>query len=454
MKKFTLLMVALLLSVVGVNATEIWTGSCTIGAWSGSSVGVEKKSFSSANAGDVIKVTFSAYAEKDEKNEDVTYWQYSLGQKDNGWTGLTGFSGGDLTKGQESASYILTETNVTELKNYGLAVNGRYITVTKVELISTPETLWTGTQVIGNWDNNVNLSYENKGKLSEIFMNDKIRITYKDAGEDATVRVANPKDYEKYEDASEAVATSGDNQTFEYTITSAVILEKIQQNGILGRGKNITITKIELLKEEGRYDAVPVTIGEDGIATFGSSKKLDFSGTDITPYYASAVESGKVTLTPVSNQTTWDNEGYILKGDANTYNIPVINDAFWPSGNFLKSTNDYGTTVTASTDGTYHYIFAKKSSGTPAFYKLATAAHNLAAHKAYLETTEDITPTSNAPLMLDFGNGTTAIMDVFQDEMKQQPVQEDNVYYTLQGTRVQNPTKGLYILNGKKIIVK
>lgn len=349
---------------------------------------------------------------------------------------------------------------------------------------STIETLWTGTQNTGNWGNdNVDLSYDNKGKLSEIFMKDKIRITYKDAGEDAKVRVANPNGWDKYDDASEADATSGDNQTFEYTITSAVILEKIQQNGILGRGKNITITKIELLKEDGRYDAVPLTIGDDGICTYGSSKHLDFSGiSEVTPYYVSEVKTGSVTLTSVETTRAW--VGYIVKGTAGTYNIPVTStepgwiDAF----NYLRYSGDYdGNKVYRSAYSDYseggdnatkiktyyRYIFAKKGSGTPAFYKLAenysrqkdnttVYYHELAAHKAYLETTEDITPPSgNAPsIMLDFGNGTTAIMDVFQDEMKQQPVQEDGVYYTLQGTRVQNPTKGLYILNGKKIIVK
>ena len=31
---------------------------------------------------------------------------------------------------------------------------------------------------------------------------------------------------------------------------------------------------------------------------------------------------------------------------------------------------------------------------------------------------------------------------------------KDNSYYSLGGTRVTNPTKGLYIHNGKKILIK
>jgi len=320
--------------------------------------------------------------------------------------------------------------------------------ITGVKAEITTVELWTGTQATGNWETNVDLSYGNKGKLNEIFMNDKIRITYKDAGEDAKVRVANPDGWGEYEAESEAVATIGNNQTFEYTITSAVILEQIQQNGILGRGKNITITKIELLKVDDRYDAVPVTIGEDGVATFSSSKKLDFSGKGITPYYASAVETGQVTLTSVDNKTTWDYQGYILKGSADTYDIPVINDAFWPSTNFLKPTNDYSAEVAASTVGTYRYIFAKDKSdnGKIAFFKL-TSKYTLAAHRAYLET--EVTPGARLVLRFEDEDDPTAIGEV---KSAAQPVKTDNVYYNLKGQRVEKPTKGIYILNGKKVL--
>lgn len=477
-------MVALLLSALGVKATEIWTGSCVIGAWSGSSVTVDKAAFGSANAGDVIKVTFSNYAETEsDDTTPVTYWQYSLQQEGNGWTTLTGFSGGDLTKGQKSASYTLTATNVTELQNYGLAVNGRYITVTKVELltISTTETLWTGEQATGNWGANVYLSYENKGKLSEIFMNDIIRITYKDAGDDATVRVANPIDNEAYEASSQATATSGDDQTFDYTITSAVILEKIQQNGILGRGKNITITKIELLKVDGRYDAVPLTIGSDGIATFGSAKNLDFSGiSEVTPYYVSKVNTGSVTLTSVEKTRSW--VGYIVQGTPGTYAVPVnATEPDWIDDfNNLIYTGDYdGTKVYRSaysdySDGGdretkiktyYRYIFAKNNSDKIGFYKLAedfteggNPYHVMSAHKAYLETSTDIKKPGQSRIALVFDDGeTTGIQELENssiEELNHSGNEALKAYYNLNGQRVANPRKGLYVVNGKKVIIK
>ena len=47
-----------------------------------------------------------------------------------------------------------------------------------------------------------------------------------------------------------------------------------------------------------------------------------------------------------------------------------------------------------------------------------------------------------------FGEGTTGIISTqFQNA-------DQDVYYTLQGQRVENPRKGLYIRNGKKVVIK
>jgi hypothetical protein len=45
------------------------------------------------------------------------------------------------------------------------------------------------------------------------------------------------------------------------------------------------------------------------------------------------------------------------------------------------------------------------------------------------------------------GDGTTAIRETKQSR-------DDGAYYTLQGQRVVNPGKGLYIKDGKKVVIK
>ena len=137
-----------------------------------------------------------------------------------------------------------------------------------------------------------------------------------------------------------------------------------------------------------------------------------------------------------------------MVGDEGTYDVPVAASAAWPEGTYLKGHVGSGT-VTASTEGTYHSIFAKNSSGVIGFYKL-TADHTLGAKKAYLETTTDITPTATAE--------TKGVSLIFSDEetgiSTLQTSVQDNAIYTLSGVRVSNPTRGLYIVGGRKVYFK
>ena len=54
---------------------------------------------------------------------------------------------------------------------------------------------------------------------------------------------------------------------------------------------------------------------------------------------------------------------------------------------------------------------------------------------------------SSAPVLISFNNETTGIKNVEQTT-------GDNKYYNLNGQYVENPGKGLYIQNGKKVIIK
>ena len=52
-------------------------------------------------------------------------------------------------------------------------------------------------------------------------------------------------------------------------------------------------------------------------------------------------------------------------------------------------------------------------------------------------------------LSINFGGGTTGIADV-----RSQMEEGRGEYYNLNGQRVAQPNKGLYIINGKKMVVK
>ena len=191
------------------------------------------------------------------------------------------------------------------------------------------------------------------------------------------------------------------------------------------------------------------TITSCGWSTFASSNNLDLSTLTAThgatAYYASAAGGSKVTLTPTGNVAVPAGEGLMIKGtNGETFTIDVAASGTAISGNLLKGQTTTGN-VAASTAGTYHYVFGYESSSVYGFYNLATATE-VAAGKAYLETTSSV--------------GARALSIVFDDEETTgiNTVQGSqfrvNEYFDLQGRKVAQPTKGLYIVNGKKVVIK
>jgi hypothetical protein len=73
-------------------------------------------------------------------------------------------------------------------------------------------------------------------------------------------------------------------------------------------------------------------------------------------------------------------------------------------------------------------------------------AGTVPAGKALLPASE--VSATGARLAFVFGGEATGISGTLKANG------EDSVLYNLSGQRVENPTKGLYIVNGKKVIIK
>lgn len=191
---------------------------------------------------------------------------------------------------------------------------------------------------------------------------------------------------------------------------------------------------------------MPITIGTSGFATLVSDRALDFTNTGITAYTAEDAGSGNATLISVDKPKA--KTPMLLKASEGNYIVPVIlnsnpnpefNEVITaidnPTNNAFKA--GQGAAV-ASKDGNYkNYIL---NNGT--FY-LAND-QMVATNKAYLQLSGD---GSKANLI--FPNGDATSISSIMGE-----ADNTNVYYNLQGMQVSNPTKGMYIVNGKKIMVK
>ena len=182
---------------------------------------------------------------------------------------------------------------------------------------------------------------------------------------------------------------------------------------------------------------VSAIISNAEYSTFcNATKALDFSTTGITVYTATD-NKNSVTLNEVANGKIPANTPVVLyKSGANgsPISIPVITGTA-PSA--PAGTNDLH--VSTGTDVEHMYVLAKNP--TIGFYPWTGA--NLSAGKIYLQGKDSY----GAREFLGFENGTTAINIV-------KTQQADGQYFNLAGQRVAQPTKGLYIVNGRKVVVK
>ena len=187
---------------------------------------------------------------------------------------------------------------------------------------------------------------------------------------------------------------------------------------------------------------VPVKISGAGYSTLYTDKALDFAGTGLTAYIVK-VYGGNTMLSEVSDVPAYT--GVVLKGEEGNYKIPVI-DSSSTDVSANKLVGFLEDTVLVSNDTiTYSGLRVLPSTDEVGF-AMITDSMTVPAGKAYLKL-DTTMPAANAKT-ISFGNHVTGI-----ESVGAQP-EDDGIYYNLMGIPVENPQKGLYIKNGKKVIVK
>lgn len=192
---------------------------------------------------------------------------------------------------------------------------------------------------------------------------------------------------------------------------------------------------------------VPVSVSAVKYASFCSSCPLDFTGTGITAYKAKS-DGSKVVLTAIADGIVPAKTGVVLcSPEANTFNVPVTaatGSTDWTDNELVGITERTSVSVDGA-DGKTNYIFANENDRI-GFYLAAADGAYLGANRAYLSTAT----TATAPY-LGFDDDETTDIDL--TTVSGQRV-TDNAYYDLSGRRVVQPTRGLYIVNGKKVVIK
>lgn len=200
---------------------------------------------------------------------------------------------------------------------------------------------------------------------------------------------------------------------------------------------------------------VTITIGQYGSTVYCSEYALDFSDVEGLKAYAATgynTMSGVISMSRIS--TAKSKMGVYLIGAPGEYVVPVIERSYDNSLNMLVGVLQKSVVNASSDDGLYaNFKYTIKSGdAAPKFYRYSDGS-SISAGKAYLQLPVDwLTDESSRSIGIRFDDEATDIDEVL-DEVKGENGKLKGVYYDMQGRVVENPTKGVYIIEGKKVFI-
>lgn len=198
---------------------------------------------------------------------------------------------------------------------------------------------------------------------------------------------------------------------------------------IKGDVKAYTIEGVEAKNADGYY--------------FAKVKKLAQQG-DVVPAQTAVVLECNST-NPADNQL-------LPTGDETpvTSNNRLCGTFFGSAINGLTVKDGAGNDYNVTHDNIRAFNINTADSRNPiGFYKLNNTVTTIPGNKAFLVLTNAEAQAKG--FVLEFEDGGTTGIETIENSKHST---EDGVYYDLQGRRVENPTRGVYIVNGKKVVIK
>ena len=176
--------------------------------------------------------------------------------------------------------------------------------------------------------------------------------------------------------------------------------------------------------------------GEYWATYYNANATQGFTADANTKVFQAALTGSQLTMTEVANREIPAGKAVILKSSSSSITLTAATTTATLEGNQLVGT------ATAITNPGNAYVLNYKAATGAGFYKLS-ASGTIGANKAYLVS------GAGAPEFFSLDGETTGVNEV---RGKMEDVSGE--YYDLQGRRVSQPTKGLYIVNGKKVVIK
>ena len=198
---------------------------------------------------------------------------------------------------------------------------------------------------------------------------------------------------------------------------------------IKGDVKAYTIEGVEAKNADGYY--------------FAKVKKLAQQG-DVVPAQTAVVLECNST-NPADNQLLPTGDE-----DPEQSNNRLCGTFFGEAINGLTVKDGAGNDYNVTNDNIRAFNINTADSRNPiGFYKVKSNVTNIPGNKAFLVLTNAEAQAKG--FVLEFEDGGTTGIETIENSKHST---EDGVYYDLQGRRVENPTRGVYIVNGKKVVIK
>ena len=213
----------------------------------------------------------------------------------------------------------------------------------------------------------------------------------------------------------------------------------------------LLITGVEIISSTpapSANDYITVDAISHGYRTYVTTQAINFGGSqNIEGYYASEVSGNNVVFTKVTGVCASDVPLLLVKtGSGDCKLLKSSDTGTEPPTNFLhpgETVNGQGKVVNDSRQ----YVLTWHNNA-PVFAETNVNAARVDAEHAYLV----LPSNASGRLRISFkhdDDDLTGIQSLQSDERSL-----DRAVYNLRGQRVEHPTKGIYIINGKKVIIK
>ena len=197
------------------------------------------------------------------------------------------------------------------------------------------------------------------------------------------------------------------------------------------------LTKVEIYSPK---TTVTVNVSNAGFATYATTNNVIVPSDVKVMTVEVNAEGTAIELHEVAANTVIPaNTGILVEAAQGDYNFAVTSEASkgLPINNLVAATK-----AVTTNDAKYKYFALTKLSDGKVGFAVVKEGVNIPAGKAYLKVIK-----STAAKFFGLDGEATGINSV-------KTAKADGAYYTLEGVKTTKPVKGLYIHNGKKIVVK